>query len=83
MEADLKLICEGCKIKSDMVQSVIDIYRNVLVRAQNESIKLEQVSPYVDTLAVYTIPKMISRVLQNTWEVRLSLTKHSMGLSKC
>ena len=43
MEADLKLICEGQKSKTDVLGLTIDMYRSVLVRAQNESIKLEQV----------------------------------------
>jgi DNA topoisomerase IA len=43
MEADLKLICEGQKSQTDVLGHTIDMYRSVLIRAQNESIKLEQV----------------------------------------
>jgi hypothetical protein len=43
MEADLKLVCDGQKIKSIIIQSTIDQYRTVLIQVQKEFVKLEKV----------------------------------------
>jgi DNA topoisomerase IA len=43
MEADLKSICQGQKMKSDIVQSTLNMYKNVLIQVQQQSNKLEQV----------------------------------------